>query len=279
MEPGVSPGASPGDRKADAEEERRTAEMLELGDTQKRLRRFWRSLPSPPRCKLCLRPFGAPGGPVMRLMGLGPWPGNPKYCRGCFGELYRHRRGAEIECSLIFADVRGSTAMAETMAPGDYRRLMDRFYGTAVDVLVGHDAFVDKFVGDEVIGIFVPALTEVGHARQALRSGLALLDATGHGGDNPWVPVGIGVNTGVAYVGAVGTEEHVEFTALGDNVNVTARLATLAGAGELLATEATMRAAGVDAAALERRQLDLRGRSEATDVAVLRPGDSVGIEG
>jgi adenylate cyclase len=260
-------------------EERRTAEMLELGESQKRLRRFWRSLPSPPRCKLCHRPFGAPGGPFMRIMGLGPWPGNPKYCRGCFRELYRHRRGAEIECSLIFADVRGSTAMAETMAPGEYRRLMDRFYATAVGVFVAHDAVVDKFVGDEVIGIFVPALTEARHARQALRCGLALLAATGHAGDRPWVPVGIGVNTGVAYVGAVGTEEHVEFTALGDSVNVTARLSVLAGAGELLATQATMRSAEVDIAALERRRLDLRGRSEGTDVAVLRTVDSTWVEG
>ena len=269
----MEPDAGPGDTKADEAHERRAAEMLELGEPQKRLRRLWRSLPSPPRCKLCHRPFGAPGGPVMRLMGLGPWPGNPKYCRGCFKELYRHRRGADIECSLIFADVRGSTRMAEAMAPGDYRRLMDRFYATAVDVLVAHDAFVDKFVGDEVIGIFVPALTEAGHARQALRSGLALLAATGHSGEKPWVPVGIGLNTGVAYVGAVGTEDHVEFTALGDSVNVTARLATLAGAGEVLATEATMRAAGVDLGPLERRWLDLKGRSEGTSVVVLRLGD------
>jgi adenylate cyclase len=275
----MKPGAGPGDRHADDAEERRTAEMLELGESQKRLRRFWRSLPSPPRCKLCHRPFGAPGGLVMRVMGLGPWPGNPKYCRGCFRELYRHRRGAEIDCSLIFADVRGSTAMAETMAPGDYRRLMDRFYATAVDVFVAHDAVVDKFVGDEVIGIFIPALTEARHARQALRAGLALLAATGHGGEHPWVPVGIGVNTGVAYVGAVGTEEHVEFTALGDSVNVTARLSALAGAGELLATEATMRAAALNAGARERRRLDLRGRSESIVAAVLRTRDGMWVEG
>ena len=56
--------------------------------------------------------------------------------------------------------MRGSTALAESMRPVEYRRLLDRFYGTAFEVLVAHDAFVDKFVGDEVIGIFVPALTE-----------------------------------------------------------------------------------------------------------------------
>ena len=239
------------------------------GDTQKRLRRFWRSIPSPPRCKLCHRPFGPPGGPIMRLVGLGRWPGNPKYCRGCFKSLYRHRTGAEIECSLIFADVRGSTTLAETMAPGAYRRLMDRFYATAVDAFVAHDAFVDKFVGDEVIGIFVPALTEQLHARQAILAGLELLAATGHATRSPWVPIGIGVNTGVAYVGAVGTEEHVEFTALGDNVNVTARLASVAGPGELLVTEAAAHAAALHEPGLGRRRLELKGRTEATDVFVL----------
>lgn len=243
--------------------------MLQIGESQKRMRRFWRSLPSPPRCKLCHRPFGSPGGPVMRLMGLGPWPGNPKYCRGCFRELYRHRRGAEIECSLIFADVRGSTGMAETMPPGEYRRVMDRFYATALDVLVAHDAFVDKFVGDEVIGIFVPALTEQLHARQAVAAGLSLLRATGHGRGQPWVPVGIGVNTGVAYVGAVGTDEHVEFTALGDPVNVTARLASTAATGELLITQATAAAAELENLPVAHRTIDVRGRSEGTEVLVL----------
>jgi adenylate cyclase len=259
-------GESPDQREPDPAE-RRTAEMLELGDSQKRMRRFWRSLPSPPRCKLCHRPFGPPGGPVMRLIGLGPWPGNPKYCAGCFKELYRHRRGAEIECSLLFADVRGSTSLAEGMPPGEYRQLLDRFYATAVGLLVAHDAIVDKFVGDEVIGIFVPALTEQLHAREAVRCGLELLAATGHPAA-PWVPIGIGVNTGVAYVGAVGTAEHVEFTALGDNVNVTARLSALAGPGELLVTEAAALAAKIEGA-LERRHVEVRGRAEAIDVVVL----------
>jgi adenylate cyclase len=253
-----------------------TARQLRVGDKQKRLRRFWRSIPSPPRCKLCHRPFGPPGGVVMRLVGLGRWPGNPKYCRGCFKSLYRNRTGADIECSLIFADVRGSTTLAESMAPGDYRRLMDRFYAMAVDAFVAHDAFVDKFVGDEVIGIFVPALTEQLHARQAVLAGLELLAATGHASGDPWVPIGIGVNTGVAYVGAVGTAEHVEFTALGDTVNVTARLASSAGAGELLVTVAAAHAAAIDDPSLEHRRMELRGRAEATDVVVLTAATPMG---
>jgi adenylate cyclase len=206
----------------------------------------------------------------MRLIGLGPWPANPKYCRGCYRALYRQRAGAEIPCTLLFADVRGSTGMAEAMPPAAFREVMERFYRTAFGVLVEHDAFVDKFVGDEVIGIFVPAMTDGEHARAGLMAGLELLQATGHAGGDPWLPVGVGVNSGIAYVGAVGTEEHVEFTALGDPVNVAARLATAAGGGELLATVDTMQVASWADTSPERRRIEVKGKADPVDVAVLR---------
>ena len=212
-------------------------------------------------------------GPLLRFIGKGRWPGNPTYCSGCFRALYRERDGAEVETTLFFADVRGSTGLAETMPARDFRALLDRFYAVTTDVLVAHEAVVDKFVGDEVVGIFVPALTGPHHSRLAIDAALALLRATGNDGPAPWVSIGIGVNTGVAYVGVVGTAEHVEFTALGDAVNVTARLASAASAGELLVTAATVRAAGLPAYGGERRRLVLRGKSEPTDVFVLGTSD------
>jgi adenylate cyclase len=205
----------------------------------------------------------------MKIIGLGRWPGNPKYCRGCFRELYRRRAGAEVECSLVFADVRDSTPLAEALGPTEFRRRMDQFYAAAFDALVSRDAFVDKFVGDEVIGIFIPALTDGHHARQALIAAVDVLHATGHATGDPWLPIGVGVNSGVAYVGAVGTADHVEFTALGDPVNVAARLAGAAGAGEVLATVATLRAAAWPDAQLEHRQAKLKGKADAVNVAVL----------
>jgi adenylate cyclase len=205
----------------------------------------------------------------MRAVGLGRWPGNHKYCRACFKSLYRDRAGAEIECSLLFADIRGSTTLAEAMPPGEFRRLLERFYEIAVDVLVQHDAIVDKFVGDEVIGIFVPALTDSGHAREAIDAGLDLLAATDDAAGYP-IPIGVGVHTGIAYVGAVGTEEHVEFTALGDAVNTAARLASAAGPGELLVTEAALTRAGIleRAKAFAFRELDLKGKTRPVAVVV-----------
>ena len=235
-----------------------------------RLRRFFARIPSAPRCKFCAVPFGPPGGLILPRLGWSRWPHNPKYCRRCFAMLSTHHGGAEIQCSLLFADVRGSTTLAEGMPPRDFNRLMGRFYDAALAVLVEHDAYVDKFVGDEVIAIFVPAMAGVAHARRAVDAGLALLRATGNAEKSrAWVPIGIGVNTGTAYVGSVGEGLDADLTAMGDAVNVTARLASAAGAGEMLVTGDAARAAAVNGEA-ERRSLSLKGRSGPTDVVVLR---------
>ena len=254
------------------QDDERARNRLMSARRARRLRRLWRMLPSSPRCKLCTSPFGPPFGPPLRLIGKGRWPGNPKYCGGCFKDLYAHREGAEIECTLFFADVRGSTSLAETMGAGEYRVVLDRFYAAAADVLVRHEAIVDKFVGDEVVAIFVPALTGGRHASQAVEAGLDLLRATGNDGASPWLPIGVGVTTGLAYVGAVGTADHVEFTALGDTVNVAARLASAAGHGELLVGMTTALAAGIPIHGVEQRDLDLRGKTESTRVIVLTAG-------
>jgi adenylate cyclase len=262
----------PDDSAHQAEDERRSREILtSTNHPIRHVRRFWSRLPSQPRCKMCTKPFGGIGGAVLRRAGLGPWPKNPKYCSGCFADISKHRSGAEIECSLLFADVRASTSLAESLGPADFRQLMDRFFRVASEELIERDGIVDKFVGDEVFGIFIPALAGERHALRAVEAGRGLLSATGNGTPDPWLPVGAGVNTGVAYVGTVGQGDMVDMTALGDPVNVTARLASAARAGELLVTTAALEAAGLDATGLEHRSLALRGKSGSTEVVVIGP--------
>src|SRR6202008_470123 len=104
----------------------------------------------------------------------------------------------------------------------------------AARVLVEHDGIIDKFVGDEAIGIFIPATAAEHHASSAIGAARALLAATGHGtADGPWLPVGAGVATGVAYIGSIGEPPMTSLSALGDIVNVTARLASAAATGEI----------------------------------------------
>ncbi len=235
-------------------------------------RALLKRLPRSPRCKVCFAPFAGAGGALMRATGRRPFSKNPTYCNVCERWMQKHRGGAEVELSLMFADVRGSTAVAESMSPLEFSRLMNQFYETATRILVKADAWIDKLVGDEVIGFFFPYLGA--HARVAVDAAQELLRATGHGeAQTPWLPVGAGVHTGVAYVGVVGAEDTVsDVTALGDAVNVTARLASLAAAGEILVSDAAYASAGLTAGAHEHRRADLKGRAEPVGVHVLRVG-------
>jgi len=231
---------------------------------------IFRRLPGHERCHICAVPFTGFMAPIGRLMGRAPWPKNPRYCGACFNVLELARGGAEVDCSLLFADIRGSTAIAERMRPGDYHDLLDRFYRVAADVLFAHDAVLDKFVGDEVVAIFIPALSGELHASRAVAAGQALLAATGHAnGGDVWLPLGIGVHSGEAFVGAVGDRGGPNLTALGDTVNVAARLASAAEAGQLLVTTAAAEAAHLETGSLDRRDLELRGKSETVSVVVL----------
>jgi adenylate cyclase len=102
-----------------------------------------------------------------------------------------------------------------------------------------------------------------------------LMKATGHGSpDGPWVPLGAGVHTGTTWMGAVGEGAAANMTALGDPVNVTARLASLAEAGEILITSEAALAAGVDTTTLPHKSLELKGRQQLTEVVSLRIGSA-----
>jgi adenylate cyclase len=245
-------------------------DFLTRGDsTEHRVRLILKRIPASPRCKLCAAPFAGVGGPVMRLVGKRRSDANPNMCQSCFTFLSTHHGGAEIECTLLFADIRGSTTLAESMSSTDFHHLLDRFYTVASGVVFDHDGTVDKFVGDELVAMFVPLLSGEHHAAAAIEAARALLHATGHADPGgPWVPLGAGVHTAVTWFGAVGQGTHVELTALGDAVNTTARLASLAAAGEILVTTDAATAAGLDPA-LERRSLDLKGKQRTTEVVSL----------
>jgi adenylate cyclase len=137
---------------------------------------------------------------------------------------------------------------------------MQRFYATANDVLIANGAILDKFVGDEVVGFFMPFMTGPHHARAAVRAARELLAAVGHGAPGgPWLPLGAGINTGIAFVGMVSRGSASEFTAFGDTVNVAAHIASLASAGEILVTDAVVEAAGLGSDVRERRRVSLKG--------------------
>jgi adenylate cyclase len=232
------------------------------------MRRISRAIPSDPRCKLCDHPFGPPGN-VTRFFGIGRRSRlNRRICNGCIRALQKQPGGAEIGLSFLFADVRGSTALAEGMPAAEFSQLMARFYVAAAQVVDRRDGIVDKFVGDEVVALFIPGFAGPDHAADAVAASQELLAATGHGDGEPWVPLGVGVHTGIAYVGTVGEGDAFDFTALGDSVNTASRLAASAGPGEILVSSAAATAAGIDTTGFASRTLELRGRAETVDTWV-----------
>jgi adenylate cyclase len=241
------------------------------------MRRISRAIPSDPRCKLCDGPFGPPGN-IMRFLGFGPSQINRRICRHCIQALEKNPGGAEVELSLLFADVRGSTALAEQTSAEEFSQLMAKFYGTAANVVDERNGIVDKFVGDQVVALFIPGFAGADHASDAIAAARELLARTGHGDGIPWIPVGAGVHTGVAYVGTVGEGDALDFTALGDSVNTAARLASSAGTGEILVSSAAAAASQLETAGLEARTLALRGRAESVEAWVTRVGEPLGQE-
>lgn len=155
--------------------------------------------------------------------------------------------------------------------PAEFAKLIGRFFATGIDILSQTDAIIDNLAGDQVSGYYVPGLVGPNHALVAVRAAQALLQATGHGDPGgPWIQIGIGVHTGEAFIGAVGTQGGItDVTALGDSVNIAARLGANAGPGEILVSQETYLDAGFDLGGLENRDLTLKGRSKSVSVYAL----------
>src|SRR5215472_9427259 len=168
--------------------------------------------------------------------------------------------GAELDIAILFADVRGSTQLGERLGPAEYAALLNRFYKAATETLIRHDAVIDKLIGDAVMALFIPGFCGPNYVQRAAEAGLALFRALGYqNAETPWMPIGAAVNSGKSYVGNVGSEGVVDFTALGDPVNTASRLASSAGAGELLLSEEVFETVSEKIPSAEIRTLNLRG--------------------
>ena len=144
-------------------------------------RRRFRRFPASPRCKLCAAPFAGLGGLVFGAAGFGRFSGNPAMCKMCITQLRKNgMSGIEIPVSLLFTDVRGSTAMGERMRPTEFHAFLDHFYRLASDAILEHDGLVDKIVGDEVIGLFFGGVSGPAHAAAAISAALDLAERAQH---------------------------------------------------------------------------------------------------
>lgn len=202
--------------------------------------RLWmgllRSLPSSPRCGICGAPFSGFGGRLVRPLGYRPSRKNPTLCATCVEAS--PPGGMTTEVGVLFADLRGFTRLSEQADPEAVSELLRRFYACAEDALFP-EAVIDKLIGDEVMALYLPLYGRLDDpAKIMLEQSRELLARIGYGGSQgPFVEVGIGLDYGEAFVGNVGKRSLYDFTAIGDVVNVAARLQGQAKGGEIVVSE------------------------------------------
>lgn len=238
------------------------------------LRRVWRHLPSSPRCKVCAAPFHGPGSIATKVVFHGRSRVNPLMCGMCFGQLRKRPGGAEVEISVLFADVRGSTSIAEQTTPDEFRHRIQTFYEIGTKAIESNGGTVDKFLGDGIMALFIPVLTGEQHAHRAIAAARDLLRGVDRS-DLPrnGVHVGVGVDRGAAFVGVLGLGDKLDFTALGDTVNTAARLGSAAGPGHVLMTERAWSGSGFDAISATPTSLEVSGKREPVAVVDLGPAE------
>jgi len=236
-------------------------------DTDKRLRRIFRTLPHDPRCKFCYAPFQGVDGIIVRaLFGKQRSVMNPRFCNMCEEASRKFPGGAEVEMSMLFADVRGSTALSEKMRPAEFSQLINRFYTGTTNAIIQEDGLVEKLAGDAVAAFWGAGFAGPNYVGRTIKVAQNLSKVMAQ----QEIPVGIGVHSGVAYFGAMGTADGLtDISAIGDEVNTAARLASKAAAGEIIVSEQALKEAGIDGSELESRSLELKGISEPILVRIM----------
>jgi class 3 adenylate cyclase len=179
--------------------------------------------------------------------------------------------GAVREISVMFGDLRGFTTVSERLSPPELVDLLNRYYGAASPMVLDQGGTIDKFMGDAMMALFNAPSTQPDHALRACRAALAMQRViTPITAEAPDMPrFGIGVNTGPALVGNIGSESIRNFTAIGDTVNLASRLQTRANGGQVLISGSTYAQVKEYAEVQPLGSIQVKGREEPVDAFVL----------
>ena len=184
--------------------------------------------------------------------------------------------GERRDVSVLFADVVAFTPMADSLAAEDTVSLLNELFTILTEIVFRHEGTVDKFIGDSIMAIWGAPEIQPDHARRAIAAAedmMRWLEAGNEGWRERFgvtVELAIGINTGQAVVGNVGSETRMQYTAIGDVVNVAARLESIARPQQILITEATKRAAGTDFTYVGIGQRELVGRRDQVSLFEVR---------
>ncbi len=146
-------------------------------------------------------------------------------------------KGQRSEATILFSDIRGFTAYSESREPEEVVEALNEYFRIATEFILEYGGYVDKFIGDAVMGVFGVPIFRADHAERAVRAAVAMqekFNTAGKTGNQFLTEIGIGVNSGIIVSGNLGSDIKMEYTVIGDSVNVASRLKSVAGPGEIV---------------------------------------------
>lgn len=216
-------------------------------------------------CLVCGTALGGPLGMLFHLFGIRRSAHNPNVCNRCNAHM---QEGRVIELTVLFADLSGFTEMTNRLGPERSYEVVNAFFRMASDVLIRNDAFIDKYIGDAVMAIFNAPIRNARHARGATAAALDIQEGLKHVSSALGLDLRarIGVATGYARVGRLGSADRKDYTAIGDVVNLASRLEALAKPGEVIVDGRAFSQVAADYPGLVPEELSVRGFAEPVEV-------------
>jgi adenylate cyclase len=188
------------------------------------------------------------------------------------GALHLDQGGQRREVTMLFADIRGFTSMSERHTPEQMVQTLNEYFEVVVDVLFRTGGTLDKYVGDEIIGLFGAPVDLPDAPLRSVRAALGMFKAleefnrVRQSQGRELVEIGIGLNSGPVIAGAIGSSQTLQYTVIGDAVNVAARLCSVARAGEIIVSQSTMAAVAPYVLAEAREPVRVKGKSEPLQI-------------
>ncbi len=181
-------------------------------------------------------------------------------------------KGSKIEATVLFVDIRGFTTLSEGKPPDLIVDLLNEYFARVTEVVNKNKGHINKFAGDEAVAVFGAPLPHPLHALNAVKAALGIqqemekLNQEKRMGDIS-LEAGVGINSGEMVAGSIGSEEKREYTVIGDSVNVSSRLTSLAKGGEILMSRQTYELIGKDRVIVEPQgEVSVKGRKEGIGV-------------
>ncbi len=186
--------------------------------------------------------------------------------------------GDKRPVAVLFSDIRGFTALSETMNSDEMAKLLTEYFTEMVECVFRHGGMLDKFIGDAVMAQWGAPLGNPDDADRAMQAAIDMMSALDElnvrwrNEGRPTLEIGIGLNYGEAFAGNIGSERRLEFTVIGDTVNTASRLCSAAGPGEILLSDEMRKAMKTPPKLTKRPPMELKGKSQPVPVYRVKLG-------